>query len=408
MTAAEAAQTLALIKKLRASDKPLEKPDIVHDIVNDPRYHLPTFLKNYLEGLQVTVPVALGLGGLASEWTAPEAGETISSIPQAIKALLSAKERSGPTVPELRPPGGMTMMEHLPGGKGTAHDFGMGKTVKQLPAREEVPFKSALQKLYPGIADKTEHLSEPPLVEPLKAPTGPIKRIEAYNPEGRWHGTEEPISAVKHSLDVPPVKGQMMGPGLYTTNNQVIAGDYANIFEGGQAYSGMPNIEAGGPGSVRYRIHQITPVRWIDGDQAIPPKVKARLIDRIRQDYSIPELNREYFVNQLQNKKLKPMDWAEDYNYMLGRRGRDGWALFHEAAGQEGYGGLRHRGGIGGGPKHKVKIYWYPQEQVRLRPEKYAIGEARKIPELPSNPIRAPKPKYVRDPLKTKKLPPIN
>jgi hypothetical protein len=405
-----------LLGKLTAQKEALQDPSITDELLS--RYWTKNPTERKLDELVLTVlGLASGYQGIKAAQEAPAAVEgAASSIPEVIQKLIGVRPGKG----------GETMMEHLPG-EGTSFALPGGKTGQGISSHHTLPIGSPSPA---WLTRGTESLTDPPLVEPLGRPTSPLKKIASRTPGGRFHGTDIPISEMKNPLDVPVRKGEMVGRGLYTTNNKVIGDQYARIKDQRWASAALAGRETTEPGSVRYYTHQIAPVRWLNIERPFPK----RLLKVMKEDIINKEIEARkpgsqtpmyYGPIDLPQPHETIHNWAKRQELDVGKAV---WNHIQEWAEKEGFGGLTHTGGkIMGDRLHKVKVYWHPEEQVRLRPGKYSLGEATtgkeyldiggykqfeetgKInpampPKVSKPSIPAPKPKYVQDPLKTKLL----
>jgi len=234
----------------------------------------------------------------------------------------------------------------------------------------------------------------PRMVESYRAPieTPNVRRGTSFlgEAEPRFHGTQAPISTVL-SPQVASAKSNLYGPGFYTTDNLSVAEGYAS-----GARVGLPES---GP---KYRVYEINPnLKLLHAEKPIPENVLQKLGERYgnvddwmqritKRDPEHPGKNffdPPYGLEQPQLKDF-PMtleDFMQRERFRLASRGKtglrnkQGWEVaptpeqvtkeLFDALKKEGYGGIEHTGGkIMGGEPHRVKIYWNPDRDIRIRP----------------------------------------
>jgi hypothetical protein len=191
---------------------------------------------------------------------------------------------------------------------------------------------------------------------------------ELASQPGRFHGTPQEIR-----LMVPPemvsAKGNLVGPGLYTTDDLAIARGY-------------------GQGGITYRIYEMRPdMKFLDEKEPIPlsalKRARAFLPGRTKMG-GVGEAG-----------AWDPQRWAGRPSYDVfkllsydnpspeNHRAID---AITKALREEGYDGLKHTGGLlTGGEKHAVKVYWDVND-VRLVPtHQYQTSYVRDVP-IPGHP----------------------
>lgn len=211
-----------------------------------------------------------------------------------------------------------------------------------------------------------------PNIQGYRAPmeTPAIRRGTQFlgEAEPRYHGTSNPIPIVRPP-QVASSQSNLYGPGFYTTDSLPVA----------QGYS------AGGP---QYHVYEVNPdLKLLHAEEPIPGKVLQKLGERHGADeWTQPVVKRTpgspNFPLSEQQFGESPMtleDFMGHERYRLRVRTKlaqpgespseTATRELFDALKEEGYGGIEHIGGkIMGGDPHNVKIYWNPEQDIRIRP----------------------------------------
>jgi len=223
----------------------------------------------------------------------------------------------------------------------------------------------------------------------LKRPTytGPLPELGGDLPE-RFHGSSEPIQMMMNPQE-GSYGGHLYGAGLYTTDNYNVAGGYA---------------QHEGP---IYSIHEIRPVKMFNVEDPLPPSVAIDMYDNTLDDHWLSFMSAEDRAPYLEDyetvhgKEYEPEHFGMGVLYprnpgggvLPGSRIIQGheplpigyWydnmrqrlpdadaaeqeEMLRRTLSREGYGGFEHVGGRRSGlVDHRVKIYWNPKDDIRMR-----------------------------------------
>ena len=269
------------------------------------------------------------------------------------------------------------------GQKGFVNPNGYFYTGQETTQLERPPIPGATQMLEPKVSasgyEKLLQKLQSPVTEPMTLydprpgtpetsrlyyGTHSLNTMAAQGP--RYHGTSEPIFEMSHA-----VKGQsnfysMHGPGFYTTDNFDVATGYssghggvwnpvARRFEGERSYGPV------------YRVWETKPnMRFLHIEDEVPPELESALIRRDSNWYGFfhdPNLSGgKTYVESLYNMGNMESVFGDEV------LAQDKMQEAVKVAQELGYDGVEHTGGMrSGGEQHNVKIYWDPENQIRIR-----------------------------------------
>lgn len=194
--------------------------------------------------------------------------------------------------------------------------------------------------------------------------TKPLSEMAAQ--EARYHGSRSP-SGINMAVPKEMVSshGNMVGPGLYTTDNLAIGRGYG---EGGHVY----------------QIYEVKPVKMLDSEnQPVPLSALKRMRDFLPGRTKMGGVGEAGAWDPYKFQNHRAYDVFELFASQRDDVKQD--ALI-KALQEEGYGGFTHIGGIrSGGERHNVKVYWDIND-VRMRPtNQYQINYVRDVP-IPGRP----------------------
>lgn len=251
-----------------------------------------------------------------------------------------------------------------PGMEGTA-----GTTFPFQPARgtarffgdEVYPYSSAeraaIKRKFPESAHETYSAASSTKVLPRPYNQRDATDIGIAEQPSRYHGAtnQEPIRVVLPP-EIASHPGNLLGQGFYTTDDVYVAGGY---------------------GHPTYNVYEINPgkLKFLDANKESVPQ---NVLDRVTQilPNTVPDRNSPSGVQAIKNRWLLNRNaLAKEKAYKVFTRFTDQSTLsktvqvaLRQAMEDEGYAGITHiGGGITQGAPHRVKIYFNPGRDVRMR-----------------------------------------
>jgi len=183
-------------------------------------------------------------------------------------------------------------------------------------------------------------------------------------PEGTYfHGTSQPVEGVSDSHYSP---GNVYGQGLYVTDDRGIAQGYMKK----KPLRIWPTKESEATDPRVYTVEEVEPVKFVDLDGPIPDSIMRMLRDG--QAYSLTD-EHDIIFDLIDSGEIKTLADLFDHiwrNLYATIDDKQEWFDSIRANLEvEGFGGYTHKGGrLTGGRPHNVRIYWFPESQVRLVP----------------------------------------
>ena len=183
-------------------------------------------------------------------------------------------------------------------------------------------------------------------------------------PEGTFfHGTSQPVEGVSDAHYSP---GNVYGQGLYVTDDRGIAQGYMKK----KPLRIWPTKESEATDPRVYTVEEVEPVKFVDLDGPIPDSIMGMLRDG--QAYSLTD-EYDIILDLIDSGEIKTLADVFDHirrNLYATIDDKQEWFDSIRANLEvEGFGGYTHKGGrLTGGRPHNVRIYWFPESQVRLVP----------------------------------------
>jgi len=203
--------------------------------------------------------------------------------------------------------------------------------------------------------------------------TSSLGTMESQVP--RYHGTANPIMEMSHAMEGQSNLYSMHGPGFYTTDDFDVASGYAQQ-RGGVWNPVARRFEGGYATGPVYRVYETKPnMRFLHIEDEVPRELESALI---RHDSNWWKFFHDPYT--------KPEETYVESLYSMGNMesvfgDQEAESRMQEAVGMAqslGYDGVEHTGGMrSGGAPHNVKIYWDPENQIRIRAtDPWSVGEA--------------------------------